>query len=413
MTGDRPLGKTNSSFAVGRWSFAPFWAACFWGWAGLGIFELLLPLYGRALGASDAAIGYLFAVFSITSLLLRAGLGAILDRTSRKRVFVAGLLGYVVALALFATATGVSTLVVARLLQGLASTAAWLTAAVLLADWSGDRRATSFGRYQAITVWGSGIGAVWTGVVLVLFDAATRAAIAGRLPWLAALPAPWPPLDVLHLVFAGNTVFAAVALGCALFIHEPSRISTTPERWYHALGTMGSLLGVALLSGVAGGLIVPVQVLLLDDRFHTGASGATFAYAIPGIVYAVAPEPLGRWADRRGYRVAAAGGLAMPILAYALLPFSPSLAVAAALLCVEALGLSLATPALNALVAGRTTARRGSAYALYTMVGGLGGALGSAAGGWLYGSLAPSAPYLLAAVCMAAAALWLALARNE
>ncbi len=399
---------------MASWRFSrlrAFWAACFWGWAALGIFELLLPLYGRALGASDATIGYLFAVFSITALLLRTVLGKLLDRYIRKHVFVVGLAGYVLALGLFAGASSVEMLVVARLIQGLASTAAWLTAAVLLSEWSGDERATLFGRYQAVTVWGSGVGAAWTGAITVLLDRETRKSIAGLIPLPPWLPVPWPALDVLHLVFAGNALFAAVALVFALRVREPARSVGVREGGRSLLRPLRPLLAVGLLAGIAGGLIVPVQVLLLNDRFRIGTAGATFAYAIPGVVYAVAPEPLGRWADRRGHRIAAAIGVGLPILAYLLLPFSPSLVAAGALLCIEALGISLATPSLYALVADRAPAQRGSAYGLYTMAGGLGSAAGSAAGGWLYGNWTPAAPYLLAAAFLAIATLWLVMDR--
>ena len=358
-------------------------------------------------------IGYLFAVFSITALLLRIVLGTILDRYTRKQVFIAGLAGYVLALGIFAGATTVAALIGARLLQGLASTAAWLTAAVLVADWGGDERAALFGRYQAITVWGAGMGAVWAGVASGLLDQETRGVMSRFLSLPAWLPRPWPPLDVLHLVFAGNALFAALGLVVALRIREPRRFTTAREHWYRGLHLLRPLLVVGLFAGVAGGVILPVQVLLLNDRFGTGTAGAILAYAIPGIVYAVAPEPLGRWADRHSHRVGAAIGLGIPILTYLLLPFAPSLASAGVLLCIEALGISLSTPALNALIADRVPAQRGSAYALYTMTAGMGSAAGSAAGGWLYGHWTHAAPYLVAAACLAIGVVWLVTSRTQ
>jgi MFS family permease len=218
---------------------------------------------------------------------------------------------------------------------------------------------------------------------------------------------------VLHLIFAGNALFAVLGLVFALRIREPQRSTTPREHWYHSFHLLRPLLVVGLLAGSAGGMILPVQVLLLNDRFGTGTAGAILAYAVPGIVYAVAPEPLGRWADRHSHTVAAAVGLGIPILTYLLLPFAPSLASAGVLLCIEAFGISLSTPALNALIADRVPAQRGSGYALYTMTAGLGSAAGSAAGGWLYGHWAPAAPYLIAAACLAIGALWIVMGRGH
>lgn len=383
----------------------PFWAACFWGWAALGIFELLLPLYGRALGASDATIGALFALFSVTALVLRVALGRLLDRVGGKPVFMVGLLLYVVALLIFAWATTVAELVAARLLQGIASTAAWLTAAVLVAGWSGHERAVLFGRFQAISVWGATVGAWWTGTAAMVLDRQIREAVERFVAFPAWLPAARPTLDGLHIIFAGNAGFALLALVCAAWMPVSEQSKASVERWRKVVRPLGSLLVAAALSGAASGLILPIQVLLLDDRFGSGVAGAILAYAAPGFMYALLPIPLGRWADRVGHGRAAALGFGIPALAYALLPIAPSLPIAVGLLCVEAIGLSLATPAANALIADRAPVARGSAYAVYGFAGGGAGALASALGGWLYGHVAHAAPYALAAALMLGAML--------
>ena len=75
----------------------------------------------------------------------------------------------------------------------------------------------------------------------------------------------------------------------------------------------------------------------------------------------------------------------------------------------EALCFSLAGPALSALLADRTAqGRRGSAFALYTLAGGIGAALTPALGGWLYDNAGTALPFWgnglligLAALCIA------------
>jgi MFS family permease len=393
-----------------------FWWIVFWAWASLGAFELLLPLFSRALGATSTTIGWLFGVFAATSLLLRPIVGRLLDRYPRHPFLLAGLACYVLVLLLFAVADTIATLFIARLLQGIASTATWLTATVLIADWAGsERQGRWFGRYQAISVWGAVIGAVWAGAALLALDEDTRRVamtfaqsfgVSAQLfvqyleEWI---PSAWPTLSVLQLVFAGNTLFALVALAIALRLEEPKyrasgymQLRPPREAW--------SLVLTALLYGVAAGLVLPIIVLLLDDRWALGGVGVGIAYIVPGIVYAVAPEPLGRLADRWGYRTAAMFGLLGVMFAYGAVPFVPAIVLVVALLSIEALGLSLAGPALLALVAKHGGDQRGSAYGWYSMASVGGVALGSPLGGWLYEG-GPVAPFTAAAACALAAAI--------
>jgi MFS family permease len=396
----------------------PFWIAVFWAWAGLGIFELLLPLYGRALGADSTTIGWLFGIFSWTALLLRLVIGRVLDRSRRRPIFVLGLGLYVVSLGLFAVAENVGLVVVARLVQGLGSTTAWLTAAVLLADWGrADRQAQLFGRYQMVSVLGSVIGSVWAGALLILLDGETRAALSNVMQLLEGsivaglqqqvlglLPAPWSALEVLHLMFAGNTLFAAIGLLAALRLPEPQHHTQVAEQPRVPGRAWTALLALAVLVGLATGLSLPMQVLLLDDRFVLGGAGVALVYAVPGILYGATPEPLGRLADRWGYHGAAFCGILLLIVATAALPFAPDVLTALLLLCLEAIGTSMVSPALLALVAADGAARRGSAYGWYTLAGMFGVAVASPIGGWLYAYL-PGLPFWLAAGCLAVAAV--------
>lgn len=396
-----------------------FWYVVFWAYASIGFFELLLPLYGRALGVTSTAVGWLFGVFSFTALVLRLVLGRVLDHIPRRPVLLVGLLLYVMVFAMFAVANSVGMLVAARLLQGVASTAVWLTAAVLVGEWApAGQSARVFGRYQMIGVWGAALGGLWGAVALTLLDADTRAATkqaleaVGAVHWLAWLPAPWTTLDVLHLVFAGNAVFALLALAWAVKLPEPVRHASDVVPAPGAARPPLALNISGLLSGVAAGLLLPVLVLAIDDRFGVGGLGVGVVYAVPGIVYAFAPEPLGHLADRWGLHTAATVGLLGVAVAYGVFPWAPTLVWAVLALCVEAVGGSLASPALLALVGGGQAYRTGSAYGWYTTAGLVGTAIGSPLGGWLY-DRALAAPFMVAAVCMVGAALVLRLGMVE
>ncbi len=312
------------------------------------------------------------------------------------------------ALSGFAVAGSVATLIGARLLQGLGSTAVWPTATVLLAEWGGRQQGASFGRYQTISVLGAGVGTGWTGLVTLLLDGQTRATL-GRLVTLPAwLPAPWPQLALLHLIFAGNAACAAVALGCAALLRAPARTVPAERLRWSVPGWLRPLLVCGAVSGAASGLLAPVQVVLLEQRFGQGLVGIALAYGLPGVLYALVPAPAGRWADRVGYRRAATLGLLLPLVGYALIPLATSQLAFTLCLCLEAVGLSILVPAIYALVGAGSPAQRGQSYGLYTFAGGLGGALTQAVGGWLYQHAGAGAPFWLAAALMglSAAALY-------
>ena len=388
--------------------------------APLGVFEFVLPLYGAALGASATSVGWLFSVFSVTALATRPVVGWLLDRaqsaghqrSQRSFILLLGLLAYAVALGLFAVAQSVALLAVARLVQGVASATTWLTVTVLLANASAENgRGAAFGRLVSLGAWGSGLGAGWTTLALLLFDGATRKqaqsvlAEAGRISGLplAALPFPTPILPIVqvyHIVFWGYVGFVLLALIIHVLVARrpptpavPPALESAPPAPFilhpssFILSTWPLLLAAFLRSG-AYGITLPVLTLYLDRRFGLGVIGLGLVYAVPGLIYALAPGALGRMADRVGHTRAAVAGLLVSAAVSVLVPLVPSLLLLGALWTLEAVAFSLAGPALSALLTDRTDAgARGRAFALYTLVGGLGAAITPALGGWLYDAL--------------------------
>jgi MFS family permease len=176
------------------------------------------------------------------------------------------------------------------------------------------------------------------------------------------------------------------------------------------------LLLIGALRGAAVGLTLPVLILYLHDRFGAGLAGVVVAAAVPGAVYAAAPGPLGRLADRVGYGRAALWATLASALAFVAVPLMPNLWALALVWIVEALSFSLAAPALNALLARAAPPTAfGAAFGRYSIAAGLGGALTPALGGWLYEHLAHAAPFLLCAALLLLSAwpmLWLERCRS-
>jgi MFS family permease len=123
------------------------------------ILYLLLPVYGREIGASAVEIGLFFSAFSLMTVLMRPFLGWALDRVGRRPFLVIGLAGYAATWAAFAFIDQVWGIVAARLLQGVSSSFVWLTAYTIVADLAGEgARGRAFGSVAQASSQGAIVG---------------------------------------------------------------------------------------------------------------------------------------------------------------------------------------------------------------------------------------------------------------
>lgn len=84
----------------------------------------LYPVYQAEWGFSPITTTIVFGVYAVAVLVALLVLGRISDHVGRRPVLLAGLLGQVASMVVFATATGVPELMVARVVQGIATGAA-------------------------------------------------------------------------------------------------------------------------------------------------------------------------------------------------------------------------------------------------------------------------------------------------
>ncbi|MBF0202912.1 MAG: MFS transporter [Desulfamplus sp.] len=88
---------------------------------GVGIVVPLLPVYAKNMGAAGIYVGMVFGSFSFSRTLLLPYFGKLSDQKGRKPFIVAGLAGYTVISFAFLMTNNVSSLIVIRALQGIAS----------------------------------------------------------------------------------------------------------------------------------------------------------------------------------------------------------------------------------------------------------------------------------------------------
>jgi DHA1 family multidrug resistance protein-like MFS transporter len=88
---------------------------------GVGIVVPLLPVYAHELGAGGLAIGFIFGSFALSRTLFLPYFGRLSDTKGRKRLIVIGLLSYACLSLAFMLAQNVTSLVIIRFFQGIAS----------------------------------------------------------------------------------------------------------------------------------------------------------------------------------------------------------------------------------------------------------------------------------------------------
>jgi len=343
----------------------------------LGMLSFVLPVYGREIGADAVQIGLFFSAFSLVMVLLRPMVGTGLDRYGRRPFVLVGIAGYAASMFLFGLWNAVWGVILARIVQGIASACLWIAVDAIISDISGSwRRGRSFGGINQASNQGSIVGSLIA--ILTI----------GQLG----------PESVWSLLFAGYGLAAAVGLFLAW--------RGLPETYSPGLRPWVLLLLIAAVTGASGAMIGPIVLFFLQDRLGASAVEVGLAYMPAALVGALAAARLGALADRLGRKPLMLLGMTVAAASSFLMPGLGSVLALAIVQVVVAAAGAAGRPARRALVADLTGGdQRGRAYGIYALAGGLGATVGPLAGGWLYERVSPAAPFYANGIVVAASAL--------
>ena len=358
-----------------------------------GILSFVLPIYGKEIGADAVQIGVFFSVFSLMTVLLRPLIGAGLDRFGRRRFYLAGLAGYALTMVVFAFSAQIWIVVLARMLQGMASALLWLSSQAITADVAGrEERGRAFGAVEQSSWQGAMVGTT-IGFGLLMSLGFARG---------------W------RMLFLGCGAASLVALLLAAR-RLPETYAASPQRGRKMIAWTRPwvlLLLVTVVTGASASMIWPVVMIYLQEHLSAEVALLALAYLPAALVGALLPTRLGRLADRFGRKPLMVLGMAVAAASSFLIPNLTSLLALAVLWALQVLCYAAGDPAERALVADLTGEhQRGRAYGLYALAAGLGATIGPLFGGWLYESVGPRAPFYANGVVLAlcAVVLWLLL----
>jgi multidrug resistance protein len=325
----------------------------------------VLPDLSRKLGASPTVIGFLFASFGVTLLLVSVPMGAVSDRIGRKAPLVGGLAALAAASLIFAFADTLPWLFAARLVQGAADAVTWVVGFALIADlYPPNER-------------GRVTGTVMMGTSFAIMVGPT---IGGWLYELGGMRTPFVVVAVL----------ATIVFFLLLWYEVP------PQRGEGDIVPLGLVLRVPAIAACAIVVIaISGTVSMLEPvlSLHLGTLGVNPArigmvYGIAAVITTTMHPVTGRLADRFGSREMTMLGLVMAAGTLPLLGFAWSYGSALALFTLTAASSTfIITPSLTYM--GEATSNAGVrsfgvAYGLYNLAWGAGLLGGPALGGFLF-----------------------------
>lgn len=350
------------------------------GMTGFGVFLPVFPFLSLELGASASATTIAMGAYSFGQLVSSPFWGRLSDRVGRKPILVAGLVGGVVSYLWLARAGSVLELGAARLFGGLmaGNVGAAFAAAADLAD--DKTRARNMG------LLGAGVG----------FGFIAGPAIGGFLIGDDPSRADFARVCLVSAALAG-----AAALAALLLFRETHRGNAPSEaqapRW--ALLTsrpaLARLMAAMLLTIAAQAMMETTFALWADARMHWGPREVAWTLAGLGAGSVLLQGGgAGRAARVWGEKLTLVIGLGLFAAGLGGLAAAETVATMVAALGVFVIGLSLATPALNALIA--SSARedeRGAVIGMSQSASALGRVLGPLIAGPMFEFVGVSAPF--------------------
>lgn len=358
------------------------------GMTGFGVFLPIFPFLSLELGATPTATTIAMGAYSLGQLISSPLWGRLSDRVGRKPILITGLIGGVASYVWIAHANSVYDLGAARLFGGLmaGNVGAAFAAAADLAD--DKTRARNMGLLGAAVGFGFIAGPALGG--LLIGDDPSR--------------------ESFVTVCYASAALAALAALTALMLFQESLASGARQKADDVRASRFNLLASrpALLRLVAVMFLTIAAQALMETTFGLWANvelrwgprevGWTLAAMGAG---AVLLQGGGAGAASRmlGERLTLLIGLALFAAGFGGLAVTHSVPMLAASLTVLVVGIGLATPALNSLIAAQAEEReRGAVMGLSQSASALGRVAGPLGAGALFEMFDPVAPFVAAAL---------------
>ena len=365
------------------WAAPSLIAVIFINMLGFGIIVPLLPFYAKSMNAEPWQISLIFSAYAMGGFFGEPFWGRLSDRYGRKPLLISTIAGNCLCYLALAFAPTVLAAFVIRFLGGLASGNGAVIQGYIADVTPPERRARMMSRQGAAWNVGMIVGPAVGGA----FAHTDSGPIGFRIPLFIA---------------AGLSALAVTAI--ILFIRESrvreQTISQRPSRW-SAIGdafrnpVIGRLMLLTFLVGFAFTGIESTFGLWGQAKFGWGPREISVCFAAVGVVAAITQFFItGPLSERYGEGRMLAIGMGMTVLGSSLQPFSTGLVSTTALMCLTAVGSSVAWPNVGALISRSADPhRQGQILGLNNAAGAFARFVGPFCAGLTFAGISINAPF--------------------
>jgi MFS transporter, DHA1 family, solute carrier family 18 (vesicular amine transporter), member 1/2 len=350
----------GKSFRESRWVLFPIcFGVIFTDMVGYGIISPSIPLFAKALSASDSQMGFAFAGYPIAFTLFVLPLGRLVDRTGKNYLIISISL-FVLSLAslMMAFTTSIGMLILARALQGLASASAWVATQPLVAGASGGGGEVSSREMSVVTI-AAGVGVI----------------VGPLLGGIGSLETPF---------FINAALAFLLGLAASLFLTRQG--TGSPEKKQGFLGLLkqkGILVAcLAIFFSCACFGIMELLLPLYLDRLGYVKLYIGIFFGIFSVLYVASQPLISRWIDRKGgYVPIYIGSLGLAIGMTVVIQAAGFVSVSVIMSFLGVFSGMLFLASMFVVGENSKEGQRGSAYALWNLAFSLGYLIGPVAGG--------------------------------
>jgi MFS family permease len=255
--------------------------ACFLFFGSTQLLIAPMPLYVEKIGGGPVEVGLVGSAFAVSAIIIRPFMGRLADRRGRKITLIIGTAVFTLAPLFYVISRTVSTLVVARLFNGIGIAAFTTAYFALVADLTPPAR------------WGQALG---------------LAGIAAPIATIVASPLGASMIGAFGypIIFLTASTIALGSLAITLLIKEPGRQveslpidGSAPTGFLHLLRLRGVLVPSlsSLTMGLSYGAIYTFLPLFARDR---GLGNVGFFFTVWSVLLVFSRSLAGRLSDRIG-----------------------------------------------------------------------------------------------------------------
>ena len=384
-----------------RFAAASLIAVIFINMLGFGIIVPLLPFYAKSFNAPAWQIALIFSAYSVGAFFGEPFWGRLSDKYGRKPLLISTIMGNCLCYLALAFAPNIWAAFVIRLIGGLAAGNGAVIQGYIADVTPPEKRARQLS-YQ---------GAAWNVGLIV------GPSIGG----IFAHPN-MGPIGFQVPLFIASGLAALCVAAIIVFIRESKTrekaITHRPSRWGALREVVGSpIIGrLMLLTFMVGFAFTGIEStfgLWAQAKFDWGPREIGIVFAFTGVAAALTQTFItGRLSERYGEGKMLAIGMGLTVVAAASQPFSINMPMVIALMCLTAIGQSVAWPNVGAMISQTADPhRQGQILGLNNATGALARVVGPFCAGLIF-PVNINGPFVLGALVVAPA-IFLALAASR